>query len=427
MALKSARDRIGMAVERWFITDPLFFSIWTTHNLIVEPRIQTIRSGRGRIEYNPLFIQSLNKHRLDTVLRCEAMRILLKHPYTRRKENQKLAWLASNVTIQEYLRTDLPFPFARDLFGTDEFDRQYFEFYYYKLQTQTGQADGQFDGQTNQKDGQTKTDDGKDSDNESKAGKSEPDEEKKESTDQPEGNKYSLEIYADAEKIGKENTLDWDRDELITDNINEKIEMARDTNQWGTIPGQIQERILATLKPKVDYRAILRHFRASILSANRVLTRMKPSRRYGFQYMGSRRDFATRLLFAVDVSGSVDSKDLARGFSVINQFFKYGLQCVDVIQFDTEIKGEAMSLKKARRDISVLGRGGTDFTAVIEYIDENREYDGLIVFTDGFAPVPRKPANRKTRVLWLFNTESNWEDMHLNLKSIGRSAFLKED
>ncbi|MEO1209623.1 MAG: hypothetical protein AAFX78_08790 [Cyanobacteria bacterium J06638_20] len=34
--------------------------------------------------------------------------------------------------------------------------------------------------------------------------------------------------------------------------------------------------------PKLDYRAVLRKFRTSILSQQRHLTRMKPNRRYGF-------------------------------------------------------------------------------------------------------------------------------------------------
>ena len=80
---------------------------------------------------------------------------------------------------------------------------------------------------------------------------------------------------------------------------------------------------------------------------------MKPNRRYGFQYMGSRYDFTTRLLFAVDVSGSMSSQDLALGFSVINRFFKYGIEAIDVIQFDTEIKGDPVSLKRGRRAVEV--------------------------------------------------------------------------
>ncbi len=204
------------------------------------------------------------------------------------------------------------------------------------------------------------------------------------------------------------------------------IRVAQASNRWGSIAGKLRERLLAALKPKLDYRAILRQFRTSILATNRVLTRMKPSRRYGFQYMGSRRDFTTKLLFAVDVSGSIPSADLERGFSLINQFFRYGIEQIDVIQFDIEVKGKPLALKRARRAVEVLGRGGTSFAPVLAYIDEHRHYDGLIIFTDGYAPVPPKPQNRSTRILWLFNHEANYQAMARGLRTIGQAAFLKE-
>jgi len=421
MGTLSSRDRIGQIAERWFLSEPLLFSIWTTHNIVIEPGIRTIRVRRGRVEYNPEFIKSLDEEQLDAVLRFEAMRIVLKHPYLRQKENRELTYLASNVTIQEYLKTGLPFPYAQELFGTNEFDRQYFEFYYYKLQTQAQQISS--DAQAQAQEGQARTED-------PGTGQAESPENKESETENSESGKENANdlenttTYADHRETGRENTQDWDRDELTGERINEKITMAQASNQWGTISGDVQELILATLVPKIDYRAVLRHFRASILSVNRVLTRMKPSRRYGFLYMGSRRDFSTRLLFAVDVSGSVSSEDLERGFSVINRFFKYGLESIDVVCFDTEIKGKVLTLKKACREIRVTGRGGTNFDPVMTYIDKHRQYDGLVVFTDGFAPVPQKPANRKTRILWLFNTESNWNQMQKALLPIGRSAFL---
>lgn len=108
------------------------------------------------------------------------------------------------------------------------------------------------------------------------------------------------------------------------------------------------------------------------MSSRRRLTRMKPNRRYGFLQLGSRHEFSTKLLFAVDVSGSMGSEDLARGFSVINQFFRYGVPEIDVVQFDTELKGEVISLKRHRRQIEVVGRGERIFS----------RYSTILTFTE---------------------------------------------
>ncbi len=43
-----------------------------------------------------------------------------------------------------------------------------------------------------------------------------------------------------------------------------------------------------------------------------------------------------------------------------------------------------------------MGRGGTDVAPLLKYVDEHN-YDGLIVFSDGFFPLSNPP---KARVLW---------------------------
>ena len=69
---------------------------------------------------------------------------------------------------------------------------------------------------------------------------------------------------------------------------------------------------------------------------------------------------------------------------------------VDFVQFDTQIHGEPKPFSKKASKIDVIGRGGTCFHPVIQLADE-RKYDGLVVFTDGYAPFPDKP---RTRMLW---------------------------
>lgn len=421
----ATRERIRQVVERWFLVEPLLFAVWTTHDLVLEPRIATIRVRQGKVEYNPAFIDALDKRELEAVLRFEATRILLKHPYQRRKEQATLAYTASNVTLQEHLQTALPFPYARDLFGSDEYNQQYFEFYYYRLlaladQSNSAGSGGQGSNPTEADQGELPPAAGAADAPAPEA--SAPAEDDAATAEDP----APLPLYTQSNLTARENSADWDEDTLFDERINDLIRVAQESNRWGTIAGNLREQVLAALKPKLDYRAILRQFRTSILSTNRVLTRMKPSRRYGFQYMGSRRDFTTRLLFAVDVSGSIPSADLERGFSLINQFFRYGIQAIDVIQFDTAIKGAPLTLKQARHQVTVLGRGGTSFAPLMAYIDEHRAYDGLIVFTDGYAPLPPIPQNRHTRLLWLFNHEKNYQAMQRGLRATGRVAYLKE-
>ena len=87
--------------------------------------------------------------------------------------------------------------------------------------------------------------------------------------------------------------------------------------------------------------------------------------------------------------------------SVINRLFKYGVEKLDVLQFDAQIQGEIESLKKARKTVKIMGRGGTSFQPAADYYCEHPEYDGLIYFTDGYAPPPKFNTKRPIDVLWV--------------------------
>ena len=411
--MTAVREKITRVVEGWFLMEPLFFAVWTTHHLAETTAIDTIRVGRGRIEYNPAFLDSLDRQSLAEVLLFEAVRIVLRHPYQRRQDDARLAYLASNLAVQELLQTRLPMPRAADVFGTHDHDGQSFEFYYHRLREAQVQCAGGACSTPSAGSGSCRLS--------SSEGESDGP-----PYDKDNGGKTArLADHADAGRCGVSNTEGWDKDDLFDASLTDVVRRIRESDTWGTVGARLRERILATLRPSLNYRDVLRQFRASILSSRRRLTRMKPNRRYGLLQMGSRLDFCTKLLFAVDVSGSMGSDDLARGFSVVNQFFRYGVPQIDVVQFDTELKGEPMTLKRARREVAAVGRGGTAFQPIIDHLDVRRDYDGLIVFTDGIAPAPSPPRNRRTRVLWLFVSEEAHAQMAGQLRGVGVSAFLR--
>lgn len=500
-------ERLSELAQQWFLSEPMLFAAWTTHRIVENARVATIRVGRGLIEVNPEFVRSLKLPELREVMKFEAVRIILKHPYGRRKPNAELAYEASNLAIQECLPCSLPLPSAEDRFGSDEHDSKFYEYYYQLLKEElyshasdcagdswegeqgeqgsgesgscdlngdpAGECDGSEggcsanegdsddDSDGNSLDGDGQCDDGSEPSDDSgfskcvgegtsggaknlnstkqgnnaknsdgSTGSCDADDQELETLLALLDVESRLESYCDHELIAAENTANWHEDTLLTERINEVISDVEASQNWGSIAGNARELILATTVPKLDYQRVLRAFRANVLSTHRRLTRMKPSRRYGFQYMGSRRDFSTKLLFAVDVSGSVSSSDVQNAFSIINRLFKYGIESIDVIWFDTEIRNtKPVELKRALRQFEVDGRGGTAFQPLMDYLDEHRQYDGLIVFTDGIAPVPSPPQrNRRTRVVWLFNGEESWRQGHRGLGQSGvLTAFVRAD
>ena len=356
---KTAQEKIKDIAERFFLSEPLLFATFCTHTLEENRSLKIpFRTGQMRLEYSQEIVAALSEKQTEEYLTAELFRILLKHPYQRVPlyPDMNLLPVASDITVSQMKNFSISLPSAKELFMKNGLS---YEEYYAELKNRKDYAmDALSEGGSN------------------------------------------LEEFLS--RTSQQSAL-WAEDEEASEKINALIKKAQATNGWGTIPGKAIETIEASLVVCMDYRHILSQFRASILSQDRVLTRMRPNRRYGFSYMGSRYSFTTSLLVAVDVSGSVSSEDLQRFFSVINSFFKYGIKSIDVIQFDYGVKEEILTLKKARKKVKVLGRGGTSFQPPVDFYESHKEYDGLIVCTDGFAPCPKRKTSR--RILWMLTDE----------------------
>ena len=97
---------------------------------------------------------------------------------------------------------------------------------------------------------------------------------------------------------------------------------------------------------------------------------------------------------------------LTRMLGMINRIFKQGIEQIDVIQFDYDLHGEPISIKKCIKQFEILGRGGTNFQVPADYYMEHSEYDGLIYITDGEAPNPKIPTQYKNLpVTWIITDD----------------------
>ena len=365
------QERYTHILERWFITEPPLFQVLCIHELVANSQMNCpLRSGRKRLEYNPEIVREMSDIALEEALRAEAIRLLLKHPYERRPEGctQQSMGLASNLVVGDnysHPRFRIETPQEYGL-------KKGMNYEWYARMLEQEQEGG------------------------SKAAES-----------------------GDADKYRDLAEL-WEEDEITVQAINEVINTCK---SWGSLGGNFAEMLQASVKAKINWRNIFAGFRASIISSKRKLTRMRPNRRTGFENMGSVRRFDTKLLVAVDVSGSIPTASLRYFYGVINSAFKYGFESIDVIQFDCGVRG-VHSLKKVIRDVAILGRGGTSFQEPIDYAHENG-YDGLVILTDGFAPPPTIPEGFKTGILWVCEDEKCLEHHKKWMEKSGRTCVMQ--
>lgn len=386
--------RIEKISLEWFLTEPALFMVMCSHNIVANTEMNCpMRSGQRRIEYNPILCKDMTEEMLRDHLKVECIRILLKHPYSRQPVGcspQAIVAGSNCVVSDSYRKWTIRLDSLKDY----KLERgECFEFYAKAIEKLLQKAQ------------QMQTAGDKNKQKSSKA-------------------RIPQKVKGCAERGDIDSVQLWEEDELAVAEINQMIDTLMFNKHWGSISANMIESIIASTKVKIDYRRVLQLFRTEVISSKRRLTRMRPSRRFGFDYMGSVHQLTSRLLIAVDTSASVSNDMLSDFFGVINRFFKYGIETIDVVMVDTEINGETMSLKKAKKGgIKIIGRGGTDFQCVIDYVAQSKtRYQGLIILTDGEAPTPTLPPFFRVPILWALIKNSYNSD---KLKEIGRLCYIQ--
>lgn len=409
-------DRIKKIGERWFLTEPLLFAVYCSHEFYENDSLDvSMRIGNRKVEFAPNVLNNVSDVVLAEFLKVEMFRILLKHPYQRQPTfaQKTLLTRASNITINDVY--EVPPIVKKQMNGVElELPSGLCFEEYYSLLKETVMLFAPSDGRVIPNDV-----------NGAAQGEGESCEpsgfRNSGASRDTQGNSDNQKKNDSQEKRDAQISELWEEDESACCDINGFIEVAETSNNWGSISKKLQGVIKASKKVDMDYRKMLSLFKTTVISSKRRLTRMRPNRRFGFDAMGSRYELSTNLLIAIDVSGSVTDKSLQFFFSVINRLFKYGVEKLDVLQFDSKIQGEPEPLKKARKTVKIMGRGGTSFQPAADYYCAHPEYDGLIYFTDGYAPPPKFNTKRPIDVLWVLCGKTNYDEHAKWIKKLKRN------
>ncbi len=376
----TSEKRLSAIIKNWFITEPLLFSVVTTHHLVLNDELTVpMRTGRQCIEFSELLTGDLSDAQLTDYLKIEAYRILLKHPYARQpyKANPTALQLASDVIISKYFTPPSGIETAGVVYlksiGLMRYNEDLtFEQWYKKLLKiirESSAGGGEASGAGALSD-------------------------------------YDLSAVTESAEL-------WQEDENAQKQIDDKIKKADIENGWGETGGNLVRTLQEQADFSFDFRRALTRFRANIVSVNRRLTRMKPSRRYGFAAMGSRYERKADILIAVDVSGSITDESFARFYKAIkNFFFLKIIENIDLIFFDVNLKNtKPVKFTKNLNLSEITGRGGTNFQPPIDYFIENHSrYSGMIIFTDGEGDVPKvSGAIGNSSILWIVDSRLAYE------------------
>ncbi|MEM9071857.1 MAG: VWA-like domain-containing protein [Myxococcota bacterium] len=174
---------------------------------------------------------------------------------------------------------------------------------------------------------------------------------------------------------------------------------------WGPLPSALVQ-VLSALgqPPELPWRRLLRLFIAQSGRTYIKNTIARPSKRYGTT-PGTKVRRRHKLTVAIDTSGSVRDEEIATFFSEIYAIWRRGTT-VHIVEADADV-ARAYPYRGVTPK-QVAGRGGTSFDPAIAWSNEHRS-DGLVYFTDGFAPKPLVAS--RCPLLWV--TTSDGDSSHL--------------
>lgn len=448
--IKKALARMETIIANWFIDDFMMLGAWTLMEKIPDPKMSTMgidtRTSPASFRYNPNFINALDNETLEMVMGAQGLKLLLRHPTTRMKNPRDISALSSSITVDQLVVRDqslgdlkdvIPMPTEFNL-PENQSHEIYFRMMNEKLDETRSKLDKKFgksktqeekeELEKEQKEKQKQKQNGKGEESpdgtpekgekgdcdescegscdcgegDGESGEGEPqdgngggsgegEQEFKEFKNQKDAMKEHMDPRGDESKH-------WGENDMLDAEVENMVNEYKGSSQkWGSVSGNAFAQIVAANTPKINWKEVIRRFNTSVTTSKQVSTRMKYNRRFGLDAPGRKRIYTTKILFALDVSGSMSDQDIAEGFAVVNSVCRHAE--VHWMTFDTEIHDLATKMKKAQTMFKVNGRGGTDPGPVLKYADEHK-YDGVVVYSDmDFYSAQKRPARAK--VLWL--------------------------
>jgi predicted metal-dependent peptidase len=157
---------------------------------------------------------------------------------------------------------------------------------------------------------------------------------------------------------------------------------SKESKDRGFVPNELKDYIdsLFEIKPpSYDWRGYFRRFMGTASKIYTKKTRRKLNKR--FQPNPALKIKPKKnILVGIDTSGSVGKKDLEEFFSEIHHMYKTGTS-ITIAEGDATI--HKIYEYKGKPPEHITGRGGTDMNPFITYFNENRQYNSLIILTDG--------------------------------------------
>jgi predicted metal-dependent peptidase len=196
--------------------------------------------------------------------------------------------------------------------------------------------------------------------------------------------------------------------------IRQVLESSKDMS---FVPSELKsyiDELLEVTPPSYDWKSYFRRFFGSSSKIYTKKTRRKYNKRFPSNPALKIKP-KKHVLVGIDTSGSVSDSDILEFFNEINHMYKTGI-AITIAEGDAAVHNVYEYNGKVPK--TVTGRGGTDMNPFVKYLNEHRQYNSLIVLTDGYIP-EKSTSTFKPMLMVLSSNGADVESVkELNWKNI---------
>lgn len=179
--------------------------------------------------------------------------------------------------------------------------------------------------------------------------------------------------------------------DLVRAQIEHEIKQVYEENfskNAGSLPGYLRELVLSMYMktpPVLDWKTVVRQFKAYCDKQVIKLTRTKPNKRFpDFEATTLRQQ--RKMLVGIDVSGSISQESLMEFYTQIGHMARHGVE-IDIAEWDAGLTRPIYEFN-ARNPHSKMkgfkGGGGTNPYEVVQYLNKSRNHNACVMLTDGY-------------------------------------------
>jgi predicted metal-dependent peptidase len=182
--------------------------------------------------------------------------------------------------------------------------------------------------------------------------------------------------------------------------LKEAQQKADKSNSWGSVPAGMQAQIRKLVNGEIPWQSILRQFVGFTHRQDRMETWTRSSKKDPMGQPGTTWSHRASIGAFLDQSGSVDDGQLELLFGELASLSRKAE--FTLFHFDTEVDEKSRTVyRKGMMSMPYRTRcGGTDFDGPHDFFVKHRkEFDAMIILTDGGAPKPKSANYRRAWVV----------------------------